>query len=631
MRDASRPGVPRAGRPLRRSAQGEIEIVERKRSVRSVRLEPGENGRSRAPGRAMLALAERRRGRPGVGWRSATATSPSPSPADRRATHLSGFRTRASHTHENREHVARKFLTAVRGTQGTQSRVVDRSRAGARGSALVEREGASGRFASPEASSWRYGHSARPKKCVIERTMRAFKLDHVSDDTLLTGLAALATTDRETTAALLAHLGEVDERKLYLPAACSSMHGYCVSVLHFAEDVAFKRIRAARVARRFPAIFDAIADGRMHVTGVVMLAPHFRDDNVEELLATATHASKAEIEELVARLSPRPDLPAQITRMPGNGQANETLELDPDPATGKVDPDPVPDRVRARSPERYGLQVTIGEATRDKLLRAQALLRHRSPSGDLEEVLDRALDALLADLEKEKFGKTSRPRAAKARSADADPRYVPNEVRRVVSERDGEQCAFVSDEGVRCTERGFLELDHRTLVCRGGQPTADGLRWLCGPHNQYEAERVLGKDFMREKREQARARRGSAEEPACVDSALPAGAEGTAREADVGHPPAAIEAHTPELAAVEVDREVTLAMRGMGFGAGETSRAMADSAADGATTFEARLRAALAAWRTARGSRCSEGPFDEAARQLAVRLGCTSKAAFALC
>ncbi|MBZ0233539.1 MAG: HNH endonuclease [Deltaproteobacteria bacterium] len=242
-------------------------------------------------------------------------------------------------------------------------------------------------------------------------------------------------------------------------------------------------------------------------------------------------------------------------------------------------------------------------------------------------MLDRALDALLAKLEKEKFGKTSRPREAKARAADADPRYVPNEVRRAVSERDGEQCAFVSDEGVRCNERGFLELDHRTMVCRGGTPTAEGMRWLCGPHNQFEAERLLGKELMRAKREQARARRGSAEEPACVDAALPGGA---AREADVGHAPAAIELDRTEPAAVDLDREVTLAMRSMGFGAGETRRAMDDSANLEASTFEARLRAALAAWRLMRGSRCSEGPFDEAARQLAMRLDCnaTWEAAF---
>ncbi|MBZ0231286.1 MAG: hypothetical protein K8M05_02975, partial [Deltaproteobacteria bacterium] len=286
-------------------------------------------------------------------------------------------------------------------------------------------------------------------------------------------------------------------------------------------------------------------------------------------------------------------------------------------------------RVTARSPDRYGLQVTIGEATRDKLLRAQALLRHRNPSGDLEVVLDRALDALLAALEKEKFGKTSRPRAAKARAADADPRYVPNEVRRVVSERDSEQCAFVSDEGVRCTERGFLELDHRTLVCRGGQPTVEGTRILCRPHNQYEAERVLGKDFMREKRAQARAPRAVANQPvreetaetmaSDADEPITVHVDAEREVAQRQRAGACAEDAEPE-AKVELDREVTLAMRGMGFGAGETCRALADSAGAPATTFEERLRAALASWRTSRGSRCSEGPFDDAELRLTTAL-----------
>ncbi len=348
--------------------------------------------------------------------------------------------------------------------------------------------------------------------------MRAFTLDHVSNDTLLADLAALVATDRQTTAALLAHLGEVDERKLYLPAACASMHAYCVRVLHLAEEVAYKRIRAARIARQFPVIFDAIAEGRLHVSGALMLAPHLTDENVRDVLTAASHRTKAELEELVARLAPRPDLPARMERMERAAQAgaaSESLQLDPDPAAPPSEPDPAgrppdpaPARIQARSPDRYGLQVTIDGATRDKLLRAQALLRHRNPSGELAEVLELALDALLEKLEKQKFGKTSRPRKAKARGEDADARYVPSEVRRVVSERDAEQCAFVSDDGVRCTERGFLELDHRTLVCRGGQPTTDGMRWLCAPHNQYEAERQLGADFMRAKRKQARERRG---------------------------------------------------------------------------------------------------------------------------
>src|SRR5829696_546690 len=117
--------------------------------------------------------------------------------------------------------------------------------------------------------------------------MPTFTLEHVSDAALMAELSALVVTDRRTTASLLAHLAEVEVRELFLPAACSSMFTYCTRVLHLAEDAALKRIRAARVARRFPAILDAIADGRLHLSGVVMLAPHLTDDNLDVVLAAA--------------------------------------------------------------------------------------------------------------------------------------------------------------------------------------------------------------------------------------------------------------------------------------------------------------------------------------------------------
>src|SRR5437667_3118570 len=58
-------------------------------------------------------------------------------------------------------------------------------------------------------------------------------------------------------ATLLADLGEVDFRKLYVPASYSSMYLYCLYEHHMSEDMAYKRIQAARAARRFPAIFPA--------------------------------------------------------------------------------------------------------------------------------------------------------------------------------------------------------------------------------------------------------------------------------------------------------------------------------------------------------------------------------------
>src|SRR5882672_12866588 len=51
-------------------------------------------------------------------------------------------------------------------------------------------------------------------------------------------------------AELLASLGEVDARRLYLDEGFPSMFAYCQGALHFAESVAYKRIQAARAARK---------------------------------------------------------------------------------------------------------------------------------------------------------------------------------------------------------------------------------------------------------------------------------------------------------------------------------------------------------------------------------------------
>ena len=66
--------------------------------------------------------------------------------------------------------------------------------------------------------------------------MTSYSLKHLADSTLLNNLATLVGQDRITNAALLAHLAEVDERKLYRPAAYPSMFLYCVNELHMSED-----------------------------------------------------------------------------------------------------------------------------------------------------------------------------------------------------------------------------------------------------------------------------------------------------------------------------------------------------------------------------------------------------------
>src|SRR5205823_4145526 len=85
-----------------------------------------------------------------------------------------------------------------------------------------------------------------------ESSMHSYRLSHLADDALLRAVSTLVAQDRATTAALLAHLAEVDTRRLYLPAGHPSMFAYCVEALRLSEAAAYKRIQAARVARGFP-------------------------------------------------------------------------------------------------------------------------------------------------------------------------------------------------------------------------------------------------------------------------------------------------------------------------------------------------------------------------------------------
>jgi hypothetical protein len=88
-------------------------------------------------------------------------------------------------------------------------------------------------------------------------------------------------------AVVLAHLAEVDVRGAHRQWACDTLVAYCVYELRLSEDEAQRRCRAARVARQFPLLFSMLADGSIHLTGIVLLAPHLTPENHREVLARA--------------------------------------------------------------------------------------------------------------------------------------------------------------------------------------------------------------------------------------------------------------------------------------------------------------------------------------------------------
>jgi len=281
----------------------------------------------------------------------------------------------------------------------------------------------------------------------------------LSDDDLLARVESLARCEREATVSLVAHLAELDARRLYLGAGFSSLFAYCCEVLHLSEPAAYNRIEVARAARGFPAILPLLAEGLLSLATVRLLASHLTVENQGELLAESS----------------------------GAATATDTASLPLAPTT------PAPPRrplVVPLAPDRYEIRFTASAETRENLRLAQDLLRHAIPSGDPAQIIDRALKVLVEQLRRKKFAATDRPRASRGTAPGS--RDVAAKVRRVVGLRDDGRCTFVGKSGRRCNERAFIEFHHDEPYGVGGEATAGNIQLLCRAHNAFESERFYG-------------------------------------------------------------------------------------------------------------------------------------------
>ncbi len=390
----------------------------------------------------------------------------------------------------------------------------------------------------------------------LERTLHS-----VPDDELLRRTGELVAQKRRVEADLVAHIGEIDERRLYARFATSSMFGYCTRVLQLSEAGAYRRITVARAARQHPMLLSMLRDGRVHLSALAALVSHLTPQNRDLILARATHASRREIEALVAELSPRPDAPSRIRKLPEPGRTSDATvaavgrdlfsQASPEPEAcrgagiadfqlspgrvgcggtgarsdwapaapqgvglasaralapcGEATAQAVPARphrreasVEALSPGRYRVQFTAGVRLRDKLERLTALLRSEVADGDLATIVELAVTEKLKRLEARRFARVAAPRRG-LETSNTHPatRHIPAAVRRAVHARDEGRCRFVDEDGRRCPQRHALEFHHRHPFPHGGDHSLGNISLLCPTHNRYVAEHDYGRAAIR--------------------------------------------------------------------------------------------------------------------------------------
>jgi hypothetical protein len=142
--------------------------------------------------------------------------------------------------------------------------------------------------------------------------MKFHEVGRLASHFVLPGLKSVVAHGCVNTAETLAYIAVADDRRLYLQEGYSCMHKYLEGELNMSEDSAYKRIQAAGAARRFPVLFEAVESGRLHLSAVVMLAPHLTRETVADLISAATRKTKVQIEALLAERFPRLDVPTLV-------------------------------------------------------------------------------------------------------------------------------------------------------------------------------------------------------------------------------------------------------------------------------------------------------------------------------
>ncbi|MCC6666177.1 MAG: hypothetical protein IT375_20645 [Polyangiaceae bacterium] len=303
---------------------------------------------------------------------------------------------------------------------------------------------------------------------------------------------------------MIAHLAEVERRRLYLAEACSSMYTFCIERMGYSENEAHTRLQVARLCSQFPGALEALESGSIHLTGLALLCPKVTEANAQELLDEARGKTRREIEALLARRFPRPDVLPSITPLQPTllEKGNPGLVTQSEQVAQSAGSTVPRSRVEPLSAASFRVEFTASADLRQKLELAQNLLSHAVSTGDLAALVERAIDELLAAELKRRMG-AERPRAR--RSLGEGSRHVPVDVSRAVWERDGFQCTFVDEHGHRCSEKRYITLEHQQPFARGGPPTVDNLALLCKAHNAHRAREVFGDAYIAKKQAEDRA------------------------------------------------------------------------------------------------------------------------------
>src|SRR5499433_4003807 len=297
--------------------------------------------------------------------------------------------------------------------------------------------------------------------------------------------------ERSALADFLVALAELDRRRLCVELGYGSSWDFCCRALGLSETATHYRLAAARQIQKQPELVDEIRSGRLCITTLAKLSPVLTDENRAALVAEAAGKPTRQVEQIVARLAPKP--------VPGDVVRNTDLPVAPQVQT----------QVLTETLLRKHL--TVDAQFETLLAQARDALSHSMPRASEVEILREGLRRIVRDAARRK-GVTNKPRTQPpVEPAQTDD--IPRAVMREVWQRDQGRCQWPTADGGICGSTRRVQFHHLVDRARGGPHTVGNLILACFVHNQHAADLSWGRAWM----EKCRRRQGAIESQAIDD------------------------------------------------------------------------------------------------------------------
>jgi len=311
------------------------------------------------------------------------------------------------------------------------------------------------------------------------------ELQSLTDEELLISTKSSVTQERNSILNVLQHLREV-ERRLLFARSYPSLFEYCVGELGYEGGTAQSRISSMRLLRDMPEFEEDAQSGKLTLTTMSQAQSFFRNEKIKDPVK-------------------KREIVRTIVGKPSRQVARELLTLATVPEVHR------PERVREISETHSELRVLVDS----EMMKDIELLKEHLSEGRIQEVLRIALkEAVLkrqpkTDLKKRvslrapEVDLSLHPKSGGMGEFSSTSDFTPKRnsmaaIKREVIRRDENQCTHRSPEGLRCTKKTRLELDHIYPKAKGGEYSVENLRLRCRTHNQWAAVLEYGQKKMSE-------------------------------------------------------------------------------------------------------------------------------------